>query len=270
MAPSESATTASDPASMASYERARTSASVSPLQRHQKRMRSILYTSAANTPRRRWTYYTTAAIREQMAWRGGEQQSMWACYAVNPAPLLRSRLPAVNAANILPLDPLPQNLQPIRTRRLMRTRKAQIRGVWGSIRPRNQYRSAASAFALSWEIGRFAILICRYLSHQFNMKVLNKVLISIALAYIFCLRTPSSVFVFTSLRLPHLLWNFQLQSWSITHLRFSQWISSQCRSIEEMNSRFETKLEKEKKIVLRACLRISIEILSYQREFTSN
>ena len=74
-------------------------------------------------------------------------------------------------------------------------------------------------------------------------------------------------FVFTSLRLSHLLWNFQLQSWSVTHLRFNQWISSQCRSIEEMNSRFETKLEEEKRIVLRACLKISIEILSYQRKF---
>ena len=35
-----------------------------------------------------------------------------------------------------------------------------------------------------------------------------------------------------------------------------------------MNNRFETKLEKEKKIVLRACLRISIKILSYQRKFS--
>ena len=187
------------------------------------------------------------------------------CYSVKRARLFRNRLPVVNGVNILPLDSLLQNLQSIRTRRLMRTRKVQIRGVWDSIRPRNQYRSAAFVFALFWEIGRFVILICRYLPHQFN-KNLNKVLISIALAYIFCLRTPSPVFAFTSLRLPHLLWDFQLQSWPVTHLRFSQWISSQCRPIEGMNSRFETKLEEEERIVLRACLKISIETLSYQRK----
>ena len=89
-------------------------------------------------------------------------------------------------------------------------------------------------FCFAREIDRFFILICRYLSHQFDKilnKIFNKILISIALAYIFCFRTSSSVFVFTSLRLSHLLWDFQLQSWSVTHLRFSQWTSSQCRSI---------------------------------------
>ena len=45
---SESATATSDSASMTSYERVRTSISVSSLQRHQKRMRSILYIFAVN------------------------------------------------------------------------------------------------------------------------------------------------------------------------------------------------------------------------------
>ena len=107
------------------------------------------------------------AIRKQMAWKAEEQQSMWTCHAVNPARLLHRPLPAcLPAAN----TPNPEYLQPIRTRRLIRTRKAQIRGVWNSIRPRNRYRPAASAsapaFALSWEIGRFTILICRYLRDQ--------------------------------------------------------------------------------------------------------
>ena len=75
--------------------------------------------------------------------------------------------------------------------------------------------------------------------------------------YILCLRTSSPVFAFISPRLSHLSWDFQLQSWSATHLRFSQWISSQCRPIGGMDSRFGTKLGGEEEIVLRACLGIS-------------
>ena len=55
-------------------------------------------------------------------------------------------------------------LQPIRTSRLIKTRKVQIRKVWNSIRSRNQYRSAISTWF--WDIDRFIILICKYLRDQ--------------------------------------------------------------------------------------------------------
>ena len=57
-------------------------------------------------------------------------------------------------------------LQPIRTRRLIRTRKAQIREIWNSIRSRNRYRFVVSASAWFWDIDRFIILICKYLRDQ--------------------------------------------------------------------------------------------------------
>ena len=157
-----------------------------------------------------------------------------------------------------------QNLQPIRTCRLIRTRKAQIRKIWNSIRSRNRYRfvafafASAFAFALFWDIDRFIILICKYFSHQFD-KIFNKIFISIVLTYIFCSRLRFSVFEFIFLRLSHLRRNFQRQSWSDRYLDHSQWISSQCRSIREMNIRFGTKLEEEKRIVLRACLRRDLD-----------
>ena len=118
------------------------------------------------------------------------------------------------------------------------------------------------------EIDRFIILICRYLSHQFD-KILNKILILVTYIYLFSSRT-FSAFEFIFSRLSHLLWAFLFLSWSDWYLDHSQRNPSQCRPIEEMNIRFETKLEKDEKIVLRACLEISIEILFYQRKFTSS
>ena len=61
------------------------------------------------------------------------------------------------------------------------------------------------------------------------------------------------LFSIFSLRLSHLLWNFQRRSRSNKYLNHNQWIFSQCRSIEEMNSRFATKFEEKKKIMLRTC-----------------
>ena len=57
-------------------------------------------------------------------------------------------------------------LQSIRTRRLIRTRKVQIREVWNNIRSRNRYRFVVSAFVWFWDIDRFIILICRYFRDQ--------------------------------------------------------------------------------------------------------
>ena len=80
------------------------------------------------------------------------------------------------------------------------------------------------------EIGRFHILICRYLrgqgpqqgSHSHGSR-------TYILPSLFIFRSPA--FAFISPRLPHLLWDFQRHSWPATHLRFSQWIPSQCRPI---------------------------------------
>lgn len=82
------------------------------------------------------------------------------------------------------------------------------------------------------EIGRFTILICRCLLHPIEIKVLNKVLILVAFAYIYLRPPPSSpAFAFTSPRLPHLLWNFQLQQQRVTIPERCQWILFQCRPI---------------------------------------
>ena len=64
------------------------------------------------------------------------------------------------------------------------------------------------------------------------------------------------VFAFTSSRLSHLLWDFQLQQRSVT-ISTLQSMNLFVMSIDqkEWNSRFETKLEKDERIVLRACLR---------------
>ena len=113
-------------------------------------------------------------------------------------------------------------------------------------------------FCSAREIDRFIILICRYLSHQFD-KIFNKIFILVIYIYFSSSRT-FSAFEFISSRLSHLLWNFQRQSWSDRYLNFSQWISLQCRSIEEMNIRFETKFEKNEEIMLRACLKSRLKI----------
>ena len=138
-----------------------------------------------------------------------------------------------------------------------------------SLKQHTLAKSISSCCFSAREIDRFIILICRYLSHQFD-KIFNKVLIKILIlvTYIyFSFSRTFSAFEFISSRLSHLLWNFLSQSWSDWYLSHRRWIFSQCRSIEEVNIRFETKFEREKKIVLRACLERSFDkLLSYQRE----
>ena len=111
-------------------------------------------------------------------------------------------------------------------------------------------------FCFVRKIDRFHILICEYLRDQDSQQDFQQDSHSRDLRiyllfshFFFCFR----LYVFTSIAF---VMKIQLQSWSITHSRFHQWISSQCQSIEEMNNRFETKLEKKKKILLRACLKI--------------
>ena len=161
-------------------------------------MRSILYTSAVNT--KRWTYYTRYGSNGMNRRRTPVN---WACYSVKLARLLRSFLPAVDAPISCSTPGCPQSLQPIRTRRLIRTRKVQIREVWDSIRSRNQHRPAvstpASAFVVSWDIGRFIILICRYLRGQNSQQSsqqgshFRRIYLSFSFSHIFCFR----IYLFT-------------------------------------------------------------------------
>ena len=112
-------------------------------------------------------------------------------------------------------------------------------------------------FYFAREIDRSLIQIFKCLLHSIEIKILNKILILVIFAYIYFRSSrTSSAFVFISSRLSHLLWNFQLQQWSVTISTF-QSMNFFAMSIDQENSRFETKLEEDEKIVLRACLRIS-------------
>ena len=129
-------------------------------------------------------------------------------------------------------------------------------------------------FCFAREIDRFFVLICRYLSHQFDKifdkilnKILNKILIfdiyvSSLFSHIFCFFIYLFMFIVTVLRLS--------ASIMICHAIYVA-INVSLRNIdrlEEWDSRFETKLEEDERIMLRACLEKSFDwVLFYQREF---
>ena len=128
-------------------------------------------------------------------------------------------------------------------------------------------------FCSAREIDRFIIRICRYLSHQFDKilnKILNKILIKILIlvAYIY-LSSSRTFFAFEFIfsRLSHLLWAFLFLSWSDWYLSHRQWISSQCRSIEEVIYSFRNEVWKRRKNSVTSMSEISIGDLSYQRKF---
>ena len=156
-------------------------------------------------------------------------------------------------------------LQSIRTRRLIKTRKVQIREIWINIRSRNRYRFAVFVFVWFWDIDRFIILICRYFRDQNFQQSFH-----FRFAYIFCFRF--RIFCFRIYFFTFIAFVLKLSTSIMIKQIFesSLMIFLQCRSIRKKNSRFETKLEKKKKIMLRTCLKISIEILFYQRKFSSN
>ena len=100
-----------------------------------------------------------------ITWKNEKQQSMWICYAINSIRFFRSRLFVVHVVHVVN-DFLFQDLQSIKTRRLIKTRKIQIREIWNSTRSRNRYRFVVFAFVLFWNINRFIILICKYFREQ--------------------------------------------------------------------------------------------------------
>ena len=116
---------------------------------------------------RRWIYYITAAIRKQMASRDEEQQSTWICYAINSVCLLRDSLSVVNTSIFY-------RRQMISASKSAVNQNASINKNSKSSNSRNlrQHTSAKSislcdlCFCFFWEIGRFIILICRYLRDQ--------------------------------------------------------------------------------------------------------
>ena len=128
-------------------------------------------------------------------------------------------------------------------------------------------------FCSAREIDRFFILICRYLSHQFD-KILNKVLIldiyvSSLFSHIFCFFIYLFMSIVTILRLS--------ASTMICHAIYAA-VNEFLRNIdrlEEWNSRFETKLEEDEKIVtsilcVETLIDVWILILVSHRDSNSN
>ena len=100
-----------------------------------------------------------------MTWKNEKQQSMWICHAVNSTRLFHKFLfVCLFVINTLYFE----YLQSIRTRRLIKIRKIQIRKIWNNLRSRNRYRFTVfvSVSVWFWNIDRFIILICKYLRDQ--------------------------------------------------------------------------------------------------------
>ena len=121
-------------------------------------------------------------------------------------------------------------------------------------------------FCSAREIGRFIILICKYLSHRSKSRFSTKFSFSSHISIFLRLR----IFCFSHLSLHVYRICFGISS--ANHDQANIWVivDDSLRNADrsgKKNSRFGTKLEREKRIMLRACLRISIEILSYQRKF---
>ena len=129
-------------------------------------------------------------------------------------------------------------------------------------------------FCFAREIDRFFILICRYLSHQFDKifdKILNKILNKIFIFDIYVFSLFSHIFCFFIYFFMFIVIALKLSaSTMICHAIYVA-VNEFLRNIDrlkEWNSRFETKLEKNEKIMLRTCLEKSFDwILFYQRKF---
>ena len=111
------------------------------------------------------------------------------------------------------------------------------------------------------KIDRFIVLICKCLLHRSKSKFSSRFSFSRSSHIFFCLRT-SSAFAFIFSRLSHLFWISQFQQWFVTISTFqSMNIFAMSIDQKKWNSRFETKFEEEKRIVLRACLKSRLKDL---------
>ena len=170
--------------------------------------------------RRRWIYYITTTIREQMTWRCEKQQSMWICHAVNSARFLRNSLSSsmrqysVNCFSFfVSTSAVNQNASINKNSKSSNSRSLKQHTFAKSI------SLCCFCFCFAREIDRFFILLCKYLSHQV-VKILNKILIqdfhSRDRIYLSSSSRISSAFAFISSRLSHLLWDIQFQHWFVT------------------------------------------------------
>ena len=129
-------------------------------------MRSIFYIFAINI-NRKWILYINDT--KTMTWRVEKNESINLLFSLNKF-VFSQFFVIVNASIFCQSIFLFYNLQSIRTRRLIKIRKIQIREVWNSIRSRNRYRFVVFAFVfifvLFWDIDRFIILICRCFREQ--------------------------------------------------------------------------------------------------------
>ena len=95
-----------------------------------------------------WNFFVELAIKFLTSFkilfltRIEKQKLETICHAVRTVRLVRNFCVVVNASIFCQSISLSQSLQSIKTRRLIKTRKIQVRKVWNSIRLRNQYRSA--------------------------------------------------------------------------------------------------------------------------------
>ena len=196
-----------------------------------------------------------------MTSRGEEQQSMWVSYVVIK-PVFFATVCSSSLRQCSATEPAAnQNASIIKDSKSSNSRSL------------NQSTSAKSisfccfCFCLARKIDRFIILICKYLPHQFD-KVLNKILISIALTYIY-LRSSRT---FSAFDLSLHVYRICSESFSFNHdlsryLHFSQWTSSQCRPIGGKGYSLRDETWRKRGNSVTSMSEISIEVLFYQREF---
>ena len=158
------------------------------------------------------------------------------------------------------------SLQSIRTRRLIKTRKIQIRKIWNNIRSRNRYRFVVSifvfVFVLFWNIDRFIILICKYFRDQNFQQDFHfrRIYLFFFFSHIFCFRIYFFTFIAFVLKF----------STSIMFKRIfeSQSMNFFAMSIDRKNEySFRNEIWKRRKNNVTSMFEISIEILFYQRKF---
>ena len=119
-------------------------------------------------------------------------------------------------------------MQSIRTRRLIKTRKIQIRKVWNSIRSRNRYRFV---FFFCSKNRSFYHINLQISFASIEIKILNKIFIFVISYFLFSLFFWFRIYLFTFIVFVR---TFLFLSWSNWYLNHNQWISLQYRSIKEV------------------------------------
>ena len=170
------------------------------LQWHQKRIRCFVrfFTFLFNQYQKMNLLHTSNT--KAMTWR----IEKWICYTIKSTRFLCNRLFVVNDRFFVLKFAINQNASINKNSKNSNSRSLKQHTFAKSI------SFCCICFWLFWEIDRFIILICKYLSHQLD-KILNKIFMFV-IAYIYFRSSRTSfAFVFISSRLSHLLWVFQFQ-----------------------------------------------------------